>query len=398
MSPKIDIFALLPDTFDADAFADEIIRARPNSLIYMGHYVKSGPDSPLVFKGYYRHQPPGVNITWEPFSSRSVPMSDRLRYLLLPVLSLMLISRLFVFCLWLGFKYRVQTVALWNEFMCAIFGVLRRLGLFKRVVFFSGDWLQGSALRTGMWSYINKEMFFPAVDWICCRMSDMTIHASEAIPEARDRYWGRKITRAELPYEPPLMVKCMEGSEEKPRKKILFLGGLRGDSGMDLVLSALPALRERLGDVSVKIVGPTTQSVVELEKKAVVLGLGELVECTGPADRQSFDSLFSDCFCGVNVITNLDSHSSKGLPAKVMDYFQYLLPVLVTVGVGRVVDSIREHELGLVVEPDIDAVTAALICLYEKRADYVDNLRLFIKTRPHTNLVKILDPEAEATA
>jgi glycosyltransferase involved in cell wall biosynthesis len=320
-------------------------------------------------------------------------MGTRLGYALHPLALLLAIPKVFFFFLGLGLRFRVGTITAQNEFACAIIGILRRLRVFRRFVYISGDWGQGSTAYRGIWSHINKEVYFPVADWFCCKCSDLTVNLTSAISKSRTEYWGRKIPKEEIVYQPPLVVRCTDASRQQKKHKILFFGGLRNDSGLDLVVRSLPRVRERIGDVSIKIVGPITPAVIELKKAAAGQGLESLIDCAGRADRDSFDALFSDCYCGVNLITDPDSHTSKTLPSKVMDYFQYLLPVLVSPYVGPISETIRERKLGLVIDPEVDNVARALIELYDNQPHYVRNLQSFIETRERTNLIEILCPD-----
>ena len=123
-------------------------------------------------------------------------------------------------------------------------------------------------------------------------------------------------------------------------------------------------------------------------------GLEAFLECAGVCDRAAFETLFSDCYCGVNLVADPNSYSSRVIPAKVWDYLQYLLPVLVTAYVGPTAETIRERRIGLVTAPDTDAVASALIELFEERSACVQNIQRFLRTRSSTGLVQLLCPDA----
>lgn len=386
---RIDVLVWMQESSLTDALIAEISKAKPHSLIIVAS----------LFSGqFYAYQPPGISFRRRPLLSilSLTWMGPRMGYFFYPLLLVLAAPVMFLFYLWLGLRFRVSSVLIFDHQQAAIVGLLRRIGLFRRLVFWSGDWYPGNTLRTGIWSRLGNEVYFPLMDWVACKWSDLTINQTAFIAEARNQYWGRQIPQEQVGFEPPLIIKCKDASVRIQGRKILFLGVTRPDSGLDLLLRALPRVRERLGEVSLKIVGPVTPTVVELKKAAGKAGLSALLECVGVADYAAFEVLFSDCYCGGNLITDPNSFSCKAIPGKILDYFQYLLPVIVSPYVGPMADTIRERKLGLVVTPEIGVVASALIELYDKRSEYVQNIQTFIRTRSSTSFVQLLCPEISA--
>lgn len=369
-----------------DAIISQLAAARPNSLVVVAS----------LFRGqFYAYQPPGLTLRQRPLLSilNMKWLSPRMAYLIYPVFMMLSYPILFAFYLWLGLRFRVNSVLIFDHQQTAVAGVLRRLGLFRRLVFFAGDWYPGSGFRKGIWTRLGNEVYFPALDWMACRLSDLTINQTTFVAEGRKKYWGRQIAREEVGFRPPLIVKSKGVSHGSQRRKIVFLGATRPDSGLDLVLRALPRVREQLGEISLKIVGPASATVEELRKIAGESGLEACFEFAGVADYAAFESVFADCYCGVNLITDPNSYSVRAIPAKILDYFQHLLPPLVTDHVGPMADTMREGKLGLVVEPEVNAVASGLIELYRNRSSFVQNIETFIKGRDSTDFVQLLCPE-----
>lgn len=379
---RIDVVAWIPECPFTDALIAEIAKAKPNSLMLMHNRHSQ--------RLAYVYRPPGISFHRDPFLSCLAGPAARLGYFFYPVYLMLNAPVIFFFYLWIGLRFRVRTVFMWDLQQCVIVGLLRRLRVFKRLVYFTGEWFPGNSFRRGVWSRIGNDVYFPIMDWIACKCSDLTINQTDVIAKARTQYWGRQIPHEEAEFEPPLIAKRKEASMGH---KILFLGITRSDSGLDLVLKALPLVRERFGDVTLKIVGPMTPALEELKRVAVEYGVGPFLECVGFVDRGAFEAAVADCYCGVNLITDPHSHSSTALPAKLWDYVQNLLPVLVTAHVGEIVDTIREQKLGLLVTPDVEAVASSLIELHDRHSDYVRNIQTFLRTRSSTNLVQLLCPE-----
>jgi len=297
---------------------------------------------------------------------------------------------MFLYLLRMGLKFGVRTAVFYDPFDCALAGVLRRFGVYERVIYFALDWLPSGNLRVGVWSRLSKGVYFPVMDRFASRWSDLTVNQTDLIATARTEYWGARMPRKEIVYQPRLVMRAAHDSAAGTRRKILFLGFARTDSGLDLLLGALPRLRESLGDITIKIIGGSTPTLTEFQRRARENGLDRWIEHIPQVPRQSFADVFSDCFCGVNLITTSDSYSSKTIPGKIMDYFQYLLPVVVTPNVGPITEVVREHHIGRVVAPSVDEVAAALTDLCRRRDEFVQNLRAYIGCRPYTSVEQLL--------
>lgn len=386
---RIDVIAWVPEYYLTETITAEIAKAKPDSIVMVGS---------TSHKRYeYTHLPPDIRFRRDPFPNVLRGLNARLPYLLYPVEFILEAPVLFLFYLWMGLRFRVHTVFFPDARHVVVVALLRKLRLFSRLVFYQGDWLPGSGFRRGIWSRFNREVYFPIMDRIACKLSDLTVNQTDLIAKARTQYWGRQIPGEEILFVPRLTVDCKNVPARLHGHKILFQGVPNPDSGLDIVLKALPIVRERLGsmtgEITLKIVGPFNSTLKDLTKVAGECGLDRFLEYAGYVDRAAFDDVFADCYCGVNLITDPNSYSIKAVPGKVMYYIQYLLPPLVTPYNGPFVDTIREHKLGLVVNPEIGAAASALVELYEKRSFYVQNLQTFLTNQSPTNIMQILCPE-----
>ncbi len=372
-----------------DAVVDQISARKPNSMV-----IAAG-----LFHGQvYAYRPPGVALSRYPFLNILTwkCRSARLAYLFYPLFMILSYPVLFSFYLWLGLRFRVRSILIFDHQQAVMAGLLRRLGLFRRVVYFTGDWYPGSSFLKGIWTRLNNEVYFPALDWLACKLCDVTINQTVFVEEGRKKYWGRQVSRTEVGFQPPLVVKTSNGAANPQSRKLAFLGAARPDSGLDLVVRALPRVREQIGDVSLKIIGPPSDTIDKVMKLAKELGVASSVEYLGVGDYATFATILADCYCGVNMISDPNSYSARAIPAKILDYLQYLLPPLVTAGVGVFGDAVREHKLGLVIAPTVDATVDGLVEVFKSRAFFVQNIRTFIKERSSTDLVELLCPESDS--
>lgn len=387
---RIDVIAWVPDYYLTKTITAEITKAKPNSIVFIG---SSSHD-----RWEYVHLPPDTRFRRGPFPNVQRALNTHLRYFLYPVELMLEAPVLFLSYLWMGLRFRVHTIFLPDPRHVVIVALLRKLRLFRRLVFYQGDWLQGTGVPRAIWSRLNREVYFPIMDRLACRLSDLTVNQTDLIAKARTQYWGRQIPGEEIVFVPPrITVECKNVPARLQGRKVLFHGVPRPDSGLDIVLKALPIVRERLrastGEIILKIVSPLNPTLKDLMKVAGECGLDRFLEYAGYIDRAAFDDVFADCYCGVSLITDPNSYSTKAVPGKVMYYIQYLLPPLVTPYNGPIADTIREHKLGLVISPEVEAVASALIDLYEKRSLYVRNLQTFLSIPSPTNLMQILCPE-----
>jgi len=311
-----------------------------------------------------------------------------LYYYLYPVIFLMDYLKIFIFLLSICLKQRIKIILVENTYAAVLAGILKKLCLCEKMVYLPGDWLAGSKTKKGVLSHVGGNIVFPLFDYCACRLSDLTLNCTEMISKSRYEYWGRKIAKKELLFRVRLTIKQNKPSAADARN-IAFMGGVRSDSGLELVIRSLNKIKGAQ-EICLKLIGPRNERSLVLERFAHECGADSKVMFSGFVDRQDLKSVLADCFCGVNLITSKDSYSTKTLPAKIFDYLQYLLPVIVTENSGWIADVVRTHELGEVVVPNEESFQRAVERIYQNQTRYRNNIVKYINSFQGSSLKEVL--------
>lgn len=374
---RIDLIAYKMDSSDSEFFVKDILKFSRNSIVLLFDFEKIS----VV------HKPDNVNL-----KIRKIPIfrvrNYRLFCMLSPFFFVLNFLILFTFFLYLCLKYRPRAGWMENVFAGLIIGLFRRLGLCGKAIYVPGDWLVNPKNESFL-KFIGNNIVFPVTDYFACRFSDLVLHHSEAISDARVKFWGKKITRLEKPYIYRPRVKIDHEINGPKRNKICFLGQIRKDSGIDVMIDILRDLRKDV-DMSLVIIGPKTHEYEAVKKRILTLQLDHCVKLYGFIETEDLPELLSDCFCGLNLLTSKDSYSSYALPGKLMHYIQHLLPVVVSEGIGYFSAVIKEHGLGRVIEAKPEEIKSALLELNRNYDSYKNNILTYISNFPVSDIKELI--------
>ena len=228
-------------------------------------------------------------------------------------------------------------------------------------------------------------------DYMACKLNDMVLDHTKEIAEARYSFWNKEISKRHGLYKYKPQIKALSTYDDRDRRFICFLGDIRKDSGLAIVISALSEVRKKY-DIAIKIIGPENQErYAHLKRLAAELSVEHYVHFLGFVKTDKLAGVLSDCFCGVNLLTSVDSYSSYTIPGKFIHYLQFLLPVLTTKGGGPFVAQIQEKGLGIVIEPHKDKVVGAIIDIYREQNSYRGNIIQYINSQPTMSIREFLE-------
>ncbi|MBL8992929.1 MAG: glycosyltransferase [Spirochaetia bacterium] len=279
-------------------------------------------------------------------------------------------------------------VALLNHlYHMPAFLLLRKIGLVRRLVYVSGDWLADQHVSGRFWSRIGSRIAFPWFDRLACAGSDRVLQITKRSKNAREKYWGKKIVRDEEYFFAPIKAHFKKMLPALRRNRILFLGAVRADSGLELLLPILKELHRRHG-IRLKLAGPIDTWTDTLARQIKQLGLQQAVQITGSFDRINLLSLTSDCFCGLNLSTDRRNFSRYTLPAKSLDYLQYGLPIVTNTHIGEMAEWVRRKKLGAVISLQSEALGKTLRLLFKNQKTYRRNISDFLEKYEGTDFGK----------
>lgn len=367
-------------SFDTDSFIEDIICYSNKSII-------------LVFdfdKITVQYKP--SNINFEKTTVRYCrTKNSKLNYYISPLLLLvdmLILIKIFLTICW---KYRPKICWIENLYAALVVGVLRQFRLCGKSIYIPGDWVVGDQNKQ-LLRYIGNNLAFPILDYLACKLNDEVVYNDEKIVKARYKFWGRKIAKREKTYSPiyfpGLSIKA--NNSDTARNAICFLGDMRLDSGLDIVIKSLFDIRKQK-DVVLKIIGPKRQTYEYFTKLAKECRVEAYVEFLGFIKTEKLVEILDDCFCGINMLTSVNSYSNYAIPGKQIHYLQFLLPIITTENSGTLVSVIKEKALGIVIEPSQRAFKEAIISVHEEQAKYRRNIIEFINSIQRTSVRELIE-------
>jgi glycosyltransferase involved in cell wall biosynthesis len=221
------------------------------------------------------------------------------------------------------------------------------------------------------------------MDYIALTTCDLLDSFAKLADEARERYWGRQLSRI-IHHRHPPPVAVYPNAIPDTRTNICFLGQVREDSGLDLILPLLPELHRDIG-AKLKIIGPSSIERTRIEETVKNLGLENFVELYDFLPLSELEEVMKDCFCGINLIKDEESFTCLAACGKFIQYLQMKMPILATKNNG-IVDVIEENDLGIIIEPKAGVILSSIRKLYKDQKNYMTNIIKYAEKNPYLSI------------
>lgn len=260
-----------------------------------------------------------------------------------------------LFCVWTGVRFDVF-VGCGN--LNALGGLaLRALGRTRSVVFYTIDYVP---IRFSN-PWLNR--LYRALDRWCCRHADVVWNVSPRIAEAREKAGYPKVEVA-----PQIAVPLGNNFESVPRRPledidrhcIAYMGHVRENQGIDLLIRVFPEVLIRVPEARLLIIGDGPL-LLPYRDLVNTLGLTERVRFTGYVpDHSEVERLLCGCAVGVAAYSPCpENFTFFADPGKPKVYLAAGLPVVIT-RVPQVAQEIHNQCAGLAIEYDADQLAEAL--------------------------------------
>lgn len=376
---RIDVLAYKFDVDSTDSFNEDVISYSSNSIILNWN----------ANKIWVQYKP--ENIKLEKMAINFFQINNqRWRYYFSPFIYIVYIIQIFKLFIGICWKFRPKVFIVENYVEGMVAGIIRRIKLVDKSIYLPGDWFAGRNYNR-LFSNIANNLLFPYIDYLACRFNDIVVDREGGkITESRNKYWGKIILTTEQQFIQRPRIKTTDIGIDKKRTNICFIGEIREDSGLDIAIKSLSRIRMHL-DANLIVIGSKRLRYENFVKLAQSQGVNRYVKFLGFVERRDFGKVLADCFCGINIINIMNSYSSQSIPSKIMYYFQYLLPVIVTEGVySLVVSVIQEHRLGLVIRPHEEEFIEAILKIYSEQEQYRSNIRNYMENFPEISILEFL--------
>ena len=368
---RLDFLSLKMDSYDKNLFTQDILSYSKNSMLFF-----------YDFRAIHLEHKPD-HVKWFPATIKFPFLKNHaLSNLLLPFLWIIFFGTFLLLSAIICVLYRPKVCLTENIWAGAVFGIARKIGLCKTFICCAGDWLANQG-RKGFLSRLANNYLFVYMDYIAVTTCDLLDSQSKLANEARERYWGRQLSRIiHLRHPPP--VDLYPNAIPDTRTNICFLGQVREDSGLDLILPLLPELHRDIG-AKLKIIGPSSIERTRIEETVESLGLKNFVELYGFLPLSELEEVMKDCFCGINLIKDEESFACLGASGKFIQYLQMKMPILATKNNG-IVNVIEENNLGIIIEPKASVILSSIRKLYKDQKNYTTNIIKYAEKNPYLSI------------
>ncbi len=235
--------------------------------------------------------------------------------------------------------------------------ILRKMGKVNRVIFYTIDYVPKRFKNV----LLNK--IYHLIDRICCYHCDCVWNISHKISEGRFANGVSKLKSV-----PQIVVP--NGSnfneikrlpiEKINRHHIAFMGHLRENQGVELILKAFPDILRRIPLARLQIIGtgPLESGLKELANR---IGIGDKINFTGfIKDHSELEALLTSCAIGVApYVPSPHSFTYFADPGKPKTYLAAGLPVIIT-NVPSIALEIDAKRAGILIDFDEGQLVKAI--------------------------------------
>jgi glycosyltransferase involved in cell wall biosynthesis len=233
---------------------------------------------------------------------------------------------------------------------------IQKMGLVEKTVYSARDWYPCGV----------QGILFSFLDRFCVTKTDQTWNVTYKIQNARRWRWkGSKfLDKAKKVVRLPLANVSVNIFKFKPSRqiRIAYIGSIREDVALELVIRAISKLRSEGVTVFLDIAGQPTSSRVVKEIKCLTksLGVRGQVNFYGYLDENALSQLLRRCSWGLALFLGGDkNYSNYARPLKVVTYIENGLPIIINED-NALANEVIAAGAGVTVEPSLDAIMETL--------------------------------------
>lgn len=229
--------------------------------------------------------------------------------------------------------------------------VLRVTGLSRRTIYYASDWYCAAPI-------------LQVLDLACCLAADSVIDPTPRISQARAARWPKLAGRINATVVFPLLGPRPAERLTWPAKEsaICYIGGVRPEAGLELVVAALVKLRGEGLRVHLHVTGAVGDHGYEQRFARYVqeLRVVEQVHLHGFVSDAEMLNILCRSVCGICLTPGGSAnYSSFTVPRKVQDYMEAGLPSIVSAG-SYMADLLGSQYAAVAAVDTVDSVAQAI--------------------------------------
>ena len=369
MAKRVNLLLCRLVTYDQGWFTQEALEYSDNSILYFIDFDK------IVLKHKPDHITGLPQVIYYPAPKNQKFYSLTHPFFWAPV-HILLLS---FFFLYIALRFRPKIVWTDSTWVGGLWSIFKKLIGFDCFIYDARDWLASDS-KQSFFSYFANNVVWPGIDYLATVTSDLQINMTGKVRLMRNQFWKKKVRQNLVLYSDPLPIKIAKEATDDHKTNICYVGQIRENSGLELLLPLMPKLYET-NRIKLKIIGPATPYHRKPHKNKIIdlvnfNGFDNCVQFYDWIDcEEEFHNTIKDCFCGISLFTSDTSYSSMVIPGKISVYLQMVIPLLVTHGNGAFTDVIKKYELGYVIHPRQDEIMDPILNLYKQQKYFSSNIR-----------------------
>jgi len=238
---------------------------------------------------------------------------------------------------------------------CGLF--IRAIGKIDKVVYYIIDYIPDRFPSAVMNTLYHR------LDYWCSEFSDMTWNYADKMIQARSTRWHKEFPNQYVIPNGIRLRKYMDIRKASLSREIIYIGTLREEQGIQLVIDALPDIIRSVPRVHFSLIGKGEYRV-PLERMVAEKHLGNYVTFLGYIEDPILaDRRLAKAAVGVATYTPTNGMITFTEPGKVKRYFACGLPVIMT-NVGPIAEEATKAGCCIVVPYKAKKLAEAVVSLF----------------------------------
>ncbi len=239
---------------------------------------------------------------------------------------------------------------------------LKKLRKIKILIYDDNDYIPGHATTNRF-----RRRFVACLEGYSQKKADLIISVGFKLKELREQQTGKKIEVIQNGVDYQLFKQAQEKVKHPPT--LIYTGYMGGWDGLDMVLQALPKVKEEIPDIRTLIIGWTTPLYETYLKNLVQeLKLDNSVYFLGLKKYTELPTYLKESDIGLAVFKPIELRK-YAFSLKVIEYISAGLPVITTKGL-EMEHFVNKYNCGEAVNFDKDEIAKSIILLFKDKQKY----------------------------
>lgn len=265
--------------------------------------------------------------------------------------------------------------------------LLKYIGRSKILIYEDMDYFPGFYTKSKIRNYIIKFL-----EKIVLKNSDLIITIGELLKKKRMSQTNRPIFLVENGVSFDIFNKAVEEKSQDSSPNIIYIGKIDSWAGIDIVIKAIPFIREKFKNITFSIIGEGNFEN-HLKKMVKELGLNDHVKFLGLKKYHELPEFLKHADIGVATFQPIDL-MKYAFTLKIVEYGAAGLPVICT-RIGESERYVENNDCGISIDFNHMKFAHSVLLLLDNKVEYNELSKNGIKAAKEMSWDKKLDERAE---